>query len=213
MQQSLDLSPHCQSIPLTDGALLYYPNWLSETIADIYFSRLKSGCAWQQSTIQIAGKPIKIPRLNAWYGEKGASYSYSGKSFTPLPWNRPLRSLLGHLNRTIHSQSNSFLPNSALVNCYRDGADSVAWHADDETELGKAPTIASVSLGAERRFVLKHRVSRIKRELTLEHGSLLIMLPPLQSHWVHAIPKTKAEVGTRINVTFRQVFIGASNSR
>lgn len=192
---------------LPDGELLLIRNWLAPDIASDSFHRLQEETAWEQSTIFIAGRPVKIPRLNAWYGEPDAHYRYSGRTFAPLPWTPLLRELRDGIQQTYNDtqpqQAVHF--NSALLNLYRDGADSVAWHADDEPELGPSPQIASLSLGASRRFLLKPRKGGDRLELTLEHGSLLFMLGDLQRFWLHAVPKTRREVGPRISLTFRHV--------
>ena len=191
-----------ETIHLENGELLFYPQWLQGVKADLYFSLLLRQVAWDQSIITIAGKQIKIPRLNAWYGDENSHYRYSGADFAPLAWIRSLDVLRARLRMTL---SRSF--NSALINLYRDGNDSVAWHADDEPELNKHAFIASLSLGAKRRFLLKRRDGSESLKLSLESGSLLLMLPPLQQHWLHALPKTRAEIGGRINVTFRNVIV------
>jgi len=191
---------------LRDGELWYYPRWLCNRTAQVYFNYLKRFCVWQQSTIRIAGREVLIPRLNAWYGDPGAHYQYSGTDFQPLPWNRALLNLRHRLQQEF-AEKNFPNFNSALVNYYRDGKDSVAWHADDEPELGKHALIASVSLGSRRRFLLKRRDGSESLKLELESGSLLLMLPPLQNHWLHALPKTRVAVAGRINVTFRNVMV------
>ena len=195
-----------QIFEMGDGQLWYYPNWLSQAQAQSHFCYLSKHCRWQQSTIRIAGRDVKIPRLNAWYGEPQARYQYSGTLFNPLPWNRALTALRLRLHQQLQCEGIKETFNSALVNCYRDGSDSVAWHADDEPELGPAPLIASISLGASRRFLLKRRDGNKRLKLELEHGSLLLMLPPLQRYWLHALPKTRQAVTSRINVTYRAVF-------
>ena len=205
LEQTPLFSPTLQSFPLRDGLLHYFPQWLSPTSAQRYFRHLEKFCAWQQSTIHIAGREVAIPRLNAWYGEPGAHYRYSGRDFQPLPWTNALRGLRAQLHQQLQSYQILASFNSALVNYYRDGNDSVAWHADNEAELGPNPIIASISLGASRRFLLKHRRSGDKVRLELAPGSLLLMMPPLQQYWVHCLPKTKVPVQARINVTFRRV--------
>jgi alkylated DNA repair dioxygenase AlkB len=144
------------------------------------------------------GRRIPIPRLTAWHGAAG--YVYSGIRLTPAPWTPPLLELKALAERLA---GQSF--NSVLLNLYRDGRDSVSWHADNEPGLGRDPVIASLSLGAVRRFQLKHR--RLPERLTLDlpHGSCLIMAGATQHHWLHQLPKTKAPVGPRINLTFRRM--------
>ena len=207
IQSELFPEPAREYRRLGDGEIVYFRQWLSPALAWCYFHQLQRHTHWQQSSIKIAGKQVKIPRLNAWYGEAGASYRYSGRSFEPIIWNRPLRSLRKRLHRKLSDEKSPTRFNSALVNCYRHGSDSVAWHADDEPELNPSAIIGSVSLGATRRFLLKHRASKQSIALQLEHGSLLLMVPPLQEYWLHSVPKTKLRVGHRINVTFRDVLV------
>jgi alkylated DNA repair dioxygenase AlkB len=197
-----------ERISLDHGELVFIPDWLSPAGADEYFHRLRDTTAWEQSTITIAGRAVSIPRLNAWYGDRGMSYRYSGTRFEALPWTSEITELRSKVQETADGFCGSvqFAINSALLNLYRDGSDSVGWHADNEAELGPRPQIASVSLGASRRFVLKHRRNKEqKMELELTSGSLLLMLGDLQQHWLHAVPKTRKPVGERINITFRQV--------
>jgi alkylated DNA repair dioxygenase AlkB len=201
-----DNSP--ERIPLEQGELVYIRNWLPADEADSLFKRLREDTAWEQSTITIAGRPVLIPRLNAWYGDPGASYRYSGTTFEALSWITELAQLRSRVQSTATNfvELAKFEINSALLNLYRNGEDSVGWHSDNEPELGPMPQIASVSLGASRRFVLKHRRDKQgKIELELASGSLLLMLGDLQEHWLHGVPKTRRPVGERINVTFRQV--------
>jgi alkylated DNA repair dioxygenase AlkB len=197
-----------EEIPLSNGGLFYCRHWLSPNLADTYFTQLHRLTDWEQSFIQIAGRRQKIPRLNAWYGDSGADYRYSGTQFRPRSWTRPLMALRSRLQneQIIKDYVIADKPwNSALLNLYRNGNDSVAWHADDEPELGLAPCIASISLGATRRFLIKRRDGSQRRSIELIHGSLLLMLPPTQAHWLHCLPKTTTCLTERINVTFRCV--------
>ena len=176
-----------------------------------YFEILKNEIQWQRDVIQIAGKTVPIPRLNAWYGDKGASYCYSGISLTPLAWTPTLLQLK---TRIEHETTEPF--NSVLLNYYRDGNDSVAWHSDDEAQLGTKPLIASLSFGATRRFSLRGPVALCRQgssdlhstntlHIDLEGGSLLVMGGQTQQYWRHQIAKTKKTVGPRINLTFRRI--------
>ncbi|MEX1032225.1 MAG: alpha-ketoglutarate-dependent dioxygenase AlkB [Cellvibrionaceae bacterium] len=198
-----------ERIEVEGGELILVRDWLDRDSAEWYFGELRTATDWEQSTIVIAGREVRIPRLNAWYGDRGRAYTYSGKRFEALPWSESLASLRGRTQDTVDGFASAveFRINSALLNLYRNGADSVGWHSDDEPELGPRPQIASVSLGASRRFVLKHRRDAAnKLELILDSGSLLLMLGGIQHRWRHALPKTRRPVGERINITFRQVF-------
>lgn len=157
----------------------------------------------RQETIVIFGREVLTPRLTSWHGDPGASYAYSGRRFEPEPWTPGL----AHLRDALEAEAGLRF-NSALANYYRDGSDSMGAHADDEPELGPSPDdvrIASISLGAPRRFVLAHRASKAKRELSLGEGSLLVMGGRLQRTHTHRVPKTKRPVGPRLNLTFRVV--------
>ncbi|MGQ9425200.1 alpha-ketoglutarate-dependent dioxygenase AlkB family protein [Gilvimarinus sp. F26214L] len=195
-----------QSIVMEGGELLLIRGWLDTNESSKLFSSLRRTIAWEQSTIRIAGRPVQIPRLNAWYGDPGCGYRYSGTDFEPHPWTPELQTLRERVQTTLAKICPGFHINSALLNLYRDGADSVGWHSDNEPELGPRPQIASVSLGGSRRFVFKHRRDKgLKHELLLESGSLLLMLGDTQRNWVHALPKTRKPVQERINITLRQI--------
>lgn len=178
---------------------------LPDAVADAYLSALCQ-LPLEQTRIRIAGRELPIPRLNAWHGDPDAGYAYSGVHFEPRPWTAELDAC-----RALCEQHSQTRFNSVLVNLYRDGNDSVAWHADDEPHLGRNPVIASLSLGETRRFRLKHRRDRQREalNLALPHNSLLIMQGALQHHWVHAVPKTRRPCGARINLTFRRVLTQA----
>lgn len=191
-----------QQVPIEDGCLVLFRDWIPPAEALALFSLLRDELAWEQSVIRIAGMQRRIPRLNAWYGDPGASYRYSGTDFDPLAWTVTLAQLRSRLAGELDLEFNS-----VLANLYRDGNDCVGWHSDDERELGPNPCIASVSLGSERRFVMKHKrdksIARI--ELKLPSGSLLVMSGATQHHWIHQLPRTRVPVGPRINLTFRRI--------
>lgn len=188
-------------LPLQDADVSYFPYFLSQQQADEYLVCLQSTLAWQQEHIKLYGKSVKIPRLQAWYGDSDARYQYSGLSLEPNPWTKALAEL--RLRCEDHC-GHRF--NSVLANCYRDGQDSMGWHADNESELGPRPVIASLSFGQVRNFDLRHRKSGAKYRLALEHGSLLLMAGDTQQYWQHGLAKTKKDVQARINLTFRRVY-------
>jgi alkylated DNA repair dioxygenase AlkB len=189
-------------LELADGARVRLTtHWLSASEQLELFERLRNEIAWKQETITIAGRRIQQPRLTAWYGEPEATYTYSGLTNAPLPWTEPLMALR---RRVASATSADF--NSVLLNLYRDGDDAMGMHADDERELGRNPLIASVSLGASRRFVVQHRRDKTdRRTLELPGGSLLIMSGSMQHLYKHGVPR-QAGVGSRINLTFRRIF-------
>ena len=155
---------------------------------------------WEVEEITIFQKVIPCPRLTAWYGDEGAGYMYSGIPHEPLPWTAELKALRDEVSAATGARFNS-----ALLNRYRGGEDSVSWHRDDEPELGRDPVIASLSLGATRRFKLRHLATKETHSLDLNDGSLLLMSGPSQREWEHCLTKTKRAVGERINLTFRWV--------
>ncbi|MCU1351949.1 MAG: alpha-ketoglutarate-dependent dioxygenase AlkB [Acidimicrobiales bacterium] len=162
---------------------------------------LRDTTAWRQESITMYGRTNPVPRLTAWYGDVGTSYSYSNITMGPQPWTPALR----EVKAAVEAHAGHEL-NGVLCNLYRDGRDSVAWHSDDEAELGPTPFIASVSFGATRRFQLRHKHRpELRHELELTDGSLLVMQGPTQRHWRHQVPKTSRAVGARINLTFRQI--------
>jgi len=165
------------------------------------FWRLRDEVDWQQRTIRIFGREHLQPRLISFMGDAGIRYRYSGGCYDAAPWHPLLSKLLRLLERDLGIRFNS-----VLANLYRDGRDAMGWHADDELELGRAPTIASLSLGAVRRFMLRARADRARKfELQPQPGSLLIMRGGLQQYWQHQVPKTARPVGARINLTFRRI--------
>lgn len=189
-------------IELTDGDILWVRRFLPPREADQLMQTLHNDIPWRQDSIRIAGKDTPIPRLQAWFGDPGMSYTYSGLTLQPTPWSPTL----AQVKQRIEAYSDTHF-NSLLANLYRDENDSVGWHADDEPELGENPVIASLSLGESRDFVLKHRNHpEQKLKLSLENGDLLIMKGALQHHWLHQIPKARTQCGPRINLTFRRIF-------
>lgn len=180
----------------------YQRGWLDGVQATALLHLLQAQLAWEQSTIRVYGRWCKIPRLNAWYADPGCDYAYSGLRMPVNPWTPALQNLRERLQQATGHQFNS-----VLANLYRDGSDSVGWHADNEPELGRNPVIASLSLGAARVFQLKHctRADVPRQSIELGHGDLLLMSGVTQHHWHHAIPKTRKPCGIRINLTFRRV--------
>jgi len=184
-----------------ENLLEYYPEFLTRAESRILIKKLITEVPWQQRTVTMYGKEILTPRLTAWYGDNNKTYSFSGTKFDPITWTNELK----ELKQKIETLTN--LPfNSVLLNYYRDGNDSVAWHSDDETELGENPNIASLSIGQSRIFEFRHKKDYHKKyALALEDGALLIMKGDLQHHWEHRIPKSKVFELPRINLTFRSV--------
>ena len=164
----------------------------------MWFATLLKETPWQHDEVVVFGKRITTARQVAWYGD--APYYYSGALKQPLPWSEAMLALKAMVE--MHT-GHKF--NSCLVNLYENGSQGVGWHSDDETTLGKAPTIASLSLGASRRFCFKHKINGKKCELTLASGQLILMHGDLQRYWLHAIPKMAGVTTPRINLTFRTI--------
>lgn len=184
-----------------DGEAFLYPAFLSRGIGDELLGKLIKGVKWKQEKIHMYGKMVNIPRLTAWYGDFDKEYTYSGVKLKPIGWTDELLTI----KRAVEEKAATSF-SSVLLNLYRNGNDSVAWHSDDEKELGINPTIASVSLGSSRTFRLRHLEDKsLIRVVELTHGSLLIMQGETQHNWEHEIPKRKGGVRPRINLTFRAI--------
>ncbi|WP_136480531.1 alpha-ketoglutarate-dependent dioxygenase AlkB family protein [Cognatitamlana onchidii] len=187
------------NLDLKDATLVYYSNFFSKKKSDFYFSDLIKTIKWQHDSITVFGKSYLQPRLTAFFASNNKPYKYSNITMTPSPFKNSLL----EIKKTVEKKQRTEFT-SCLANLYRDGQDSNGWHADNEKELGHTPLIASVSLGSERVFKLKHRYDKTRKaSIVLEHGSLLIMKGNTQKYWLHQIPKTKKPIGPRINLTFR----------
>lgn len=185
-----------------DAELVYYPDFLKPEEANTLYDSLYKSIFWQQKDIKIFGKKIPQPRLTAFFAEKGVSYTYSGLQWQSESFPSEIKKLMNKLEKVSEIKFNT-----CLANLYRDGRDSMGWHADDEKALGKNPVIASISLGGDRKFQWKHKTQKsLKDELILSHGSLLLMQGSMQHYWKHQLSKTKIEVSPRINLTFRKVY-------
>jgi len=190
-------------LPL-DGHLFYTPNCFSKTQSDFYFNQLLNEIPWQHDEVMMFGKKIITKRMTAWYGDEGCSYVYSNIKRNPLPWTNTLTKIKNVIEEKANSQFNS-----CLLNLYHDGSESMAYHSDDEPMLEKNGTIASVSFGAERRFLFRHNRHKENQvpvvELMLNHGSLLLMQGEIQNNWKHALPASAKIKSPRINLTFRTI--------
>jgi alkylated DNA repair dioxygenase AlkB len=185
-----------------DGSAVYYGPVLSSSEAEHFFSRLLETAAWKNDEAVIFGRHIVTRRKVAWYGDEAYSYLYSNKKRVALPWIRELLELKDLVEDAAQSRYNS-----CLLNLYHDGNDGMGWHGDDETTLAKNGSIASLSLGAERRFFFKHRKTKQQISLLLEPGSLLEMKGETQRFWWHSLPKSKKVSEPRINLTFRTMVV------
>jgi alkylated DNA repair dioxygenase AlkB len=177
------------------------PDFLRSDDADALFGGLLADIRWEVHRIRLFGREVDSPRLSCWIGDPQAAYTYSGLRLQPRPWPPALQRVRERLQR-----ETGIGFNSVLANLYRDGRDRMGWHSDDERELGPRPVIASLSLGACRRFVLRHRRELAsKLAIELPHGSLLVMRGETQRNYRHALPATAKPVGPRINLTFRRI--------
>lgn len=185
-----------------EGHINFYPGFFRVSEADEYMQHLLREVNWKQEPIKMFGKEILQPRLTAWFSSENKTYTYSGTTMVPQSWTNVLTQLKEKIETVAPVKFNS-----ALLNLYRDGKDSMGWHRDNEKELGTNPVIGSISFGSTRTFQLRHYKDKsavISIELT--HGSLLLMQGETQHYWEHRIPKTNKVCSTRINLTFRIIF-------
>jgi alkylated DNA repair dioxygenase AlkB len=183
-----------------DGTVNYYGKLFTSFEANYYFDKLLNTIDWRNDEAVVFGKKIITKRKVAWYGEKPFEYTYSNITKSALLWTKELLELKALIER---ETSETF--NSCLLNLYHSGEEGMAWHSDGEKDLKKNGAIASLTLGAERKFAFKHKQSGEKVELILEHGSLLIMKDITQKFWLHRLPPSKRISKPRINLTFRTI--------
>jgi alkylated DNA repair dioxygenase AlkB len=184
----------------TDGEVIYYGCIMKNEAADEYLKSLLENITWKNDEAVIFGRHIITKRKVAWYGDSDYSYTYSGKTKLALKWTPEL---LAVKNLVEEITGETF--NSCLLNLYHNGEEGMAWHSDDEKSLGKDSTIASFSVGAVRKFSMKHRVDKETHSVFLEHGSLLVMKGATQTNWLHSLPKSKKIAEPRVNLTFRKM--------
>ena len=196
-----------QPIALPGADVSLWPHWLDRAEADALFAELHQAIAWESHRIRLFGRELASPRLSCWIGDPGAAYTYSRTRFEPRPWPEALAALRGRIEQACATRFNS-----VLANLYRDGNDAMGWHSDDEPELGARPVIASLSLGAGRRFRFRRRRARGEPAqpgdtfaLPLPHGSLLRMAGATQRLYRHDLPRMRGLDAPRINLTFRRI--------
>ncbi|MDA3615381.1 alpha-ketoglutarate-dependent dioxygenase AlkB family protein [Polluticaenibacter yanchengensis] len=182
------------------GTVNYYGKLLTKTQADFYLHKLLTTIEWRNDEAVIFGKKIITKRKVAWYGQKQFQYTYSNTTKHALPWTKELLEL-----KSLIEKETGETYNSCLLNLYHNGDEGMAWHSDGETDLKKDGAIGSLSFGAERKFAFKHKETKQKVELLLEHGSLLVMKDTTQTHWLHRLPPTKKVAQPRVNLTFRTI--------
>lgn len=186
-----------------DGEVHDHGRLYAEDEATALLTQLCEAVPFRPDELVIAGKRVVTSRLVAWYGDDGAKYGYSGATKVALPFTPTLRTVKERVERAAGCTFNA-----CLLNLYPTGQEGMSWHSDDEPALGRSPIIASLSLGAARRFDFRHKRDREKVSVTLEHGQLLVMRGVTQHHWQHALPKTAKVHSVRVNLTFRTILLG-----
>lgn len=181
-----------------DGTVNYYGKVIPEP--DHYLHQLLHHIEWRPDEAVIFGKHITTKRKVAWYGDRPFDYTYSNTTKQALPWTEELLALKQIIENATHETFNS-----CLLNLYHSGEEGMAWHSDGEKDLKRNGAIGSVSLGAERKFSFKHKVTKQRVDVNLEHGSLLVMTGTTQTHWLHRLPPTKKVSTPRVNLTFRTI--------
>jgi alkylated DNA repair dioxygenase AlkB len=200
-----DLFPptnHLDPLPIPDAEIYYLPALDLPHTPDTLMHQLIAATPWRHDEIVVWNKRYQQPRLVAWYGDRDSTYTYSGITLTPLPWTDLLLAIKEQVEKVA-----ALTFNSVLLNYYRDNNDSMGFHSDDEPELGPQPVIASLSLGEERTFILKHKTNKQAKpvRLRLTSGSLLLMKGNTQQNWKHGIAKEPHRCGPRVNLTFRRI--------
>jgi len=185
-----------------DGTVNYFGKIFSRQEANHYYETLMNTIEWRNDEAVIFGKHIITARKVAWYADENFSYTYSGTTKAALPWTKDLLEL-----KEISEKLTNKKYNSCLLNLYHNGNEGMAYHSDDEKALGKNTAIASLSFGAERKFLFKHKKNKQTVTLFLEHGSLLVMKDETQSNWLHRLPPTTKVNSPRINLTFRTMIV------
>jgi alkylated DNA repair dioxygenase AlkB len=190
------------SIPMQDAEVYYLHRLALAETPHIVMHHLIDEVPWRAESVVVWGKTFQQPRLIAWYGDVGKNYTYSGVNLSPLPWTQALLDIKRRVEAVARTDFNS-----VLLNYYRDHQDSMGLHSDDEPELGERPILASLSLGEERIFILKHKREKALKpvRLKLASGSLLLMKGETQRYWKHGLDKETRPCGPRVNLTFRHI--------
>lgn len=188
-----------QALTMPDADVIFYDALFEAAESARFFDELSQSIVWEQKELRLPQGMVAMPRLTAWYGDPGSVYTYSNLTFQPHPWTPALLEIKQRVEQAADAAFNS-----VLLNLYRNERDSVSWHSDNEPELG--PVIASVSFGATRLFQFKHKVDpKLRVNLELTSGSLLLMRGTTQQFWKHQLPKANEPRGARINLTFRVI--------
>jgi alkylated DNA repair dioxygenase AlkB len=187
-----------------DGIVQYFGKVISQADKQRYLDLFLNSIEWKNDEAVIYGKHIITKRMVAWYGDGDFAYTYSNTTKNAIPWTPELLELKALAEKLCGCPFNS-----CLLNLYHDGDEGMSWHSDSEKSLGKNTAIASISFGAERKFMFKHKTTKQNVSVVLESGSLLIMKGSTQTHWLHSLPKTKKVTKARINLTFRSYVMPA----
>lgn len=198
--QLFDVPVQSGNLLPVDGTVLYFGKILNHSVADHFYQYLLEEIPWKNDEAIMFGKRLITKRKVAWYGTKPFEYSYSNHTKTALVFTGELLQL-----KKLAEEKTGHTFNSCLLNLYHDGNEGMAWHSDGERDLEKNGAIASLSFGAERKFAFKHKQTKQKVELLLEHGSLLVMKNETQEHWLHRLPPTTKIDQPRVNLTFRTI--------
>jgi len=191
-----------EALPIIDASLGYDPHFLTVAQADTLLEQWLEELEWRHDEIRVYGKAHLMPRLHCYQSEQNLSYQYSNLTLQPQPYHPRVLQLKRYLEAVTGCRFNA-----VLINLYRDGLDKMGWHSDDEAELGSQPNIASISLGAQRCFKLRHKQKSVADiAIELPHGSLLLMGGDMQAHWQHSLPARKKILQPRINLTFRYLY-------
>ena len=191
-----------QNILPFDGEAVYHGLVLSRKECDFFYENLMNQIPWENDQAIVFGKHFITKRKVAWFGDKEYNYSYSGVTKQAHVWTPELLQL-----KQIVEEKSGASYNSCLLNLYHDGSEGMAWHSDGEKTLLENGTIASLTLGAERKFSFKHKESKQRVDIVLENGSLLLMQGTTQKNWLHRLPPTKKVHSPRINLTFRTIIL------
>jgi alkylated DNA repair dioxygenase AlkB len=196
----INLSQYSLNLLPMDGSAQYFPEFMGAEESAYLFDQLQKSLRWEADQVMMFGKLVTTRRKVAWTGDPECSYTYSGVKKSPQAWTPELLSIKTQLEELTQSEFNS-----CLLNFYHDGNDGMGWHSDDEKELDASSPIASLSLGAQRKFAFRHKVDKTTIPLYLASGSALIMHSPTQQFWQHTLLKTKKVSNPRINLTFRKI--------
>ena len=191
-----------QNILPFDGVTNYHGIILSKQQADFYYQNLLKTINWKNDEALIFGKLITTKRKVAWYGDSEYDYTYSKITKKANLWTPELLEL-----KQIVEKESKETYNSCLLNLYHSGDEGMAYHSDGEKMLKRNGAIASLSLGAERKFSFKHKENKQRVDVFLENGSLLVMKEGTQQNWLHRLPPTKKVTSPRINLTFRTIIL------